>query len=136
MNISLRTAIDQDIYRIDDEQYTDADFKAMSIDELENMKLRISKKISGISSAISNKKMDGIDSGDKASREWLKSHRAALSINERVSAYVKGLISKRIRKEKSVNDYFVRHAKVVLNPELFDRLMTEARLEVARSELT
>jgi protoheme ferro-lyase len=56
MKASLRDAIDQDVFRIDDDQYSDADFQAMSIDELERLKLRINKKSATFQPQLPKKK--------------------------------------------------------------------------------
>jgi len=131
MTASLWNVIGQDVFRIDDEQYNDADFQAMSIDELEVMKLRISKIISGLSTAIANSKLDSANGKEAVSKEWLVSRRSALSINERVSGYVKSLISYRLRMKKTTNECFVRNAKATLPPELFNQLMNKAQQETA-----
>jgi hypothetical protein len=107
MKASLRDAIDQDVFRIDDDQYSDADFRAMSIDELERVKLRINKKISNLSAAIVKEKMDYANGKKNAKNDRLVNRRAALSINERVSAYVKSLIANRLRSGKTTGDSFL-----------------------------
>jgi hypothetical protein len=130
MTASLRNAIDQDIFRIEDERYSDADFQAMSIDELERIKLMINKNIRRISTGIANKKTE--DNGIVAeSIGWYKRQRAALSINESVAAYVKTLITNRLRMSKTTGDQFMRRAKAVLSRELFERILNEAQMESA-----
>jgi hypothetical protein len=127
---NLRDAIDQDVFRLDDDRFTDADFQAMSIDELERIKLRINKRISNISASITNKKIE--DGGKKAaSKDWYKRYNAALSINERVSAYLKNMIAERLRTSKTTGDYFMRHAKAVLPRELFERILYNAQQDIA-----
>jgi hypothetical protein len=130
MTATLRDAIDQDIFRIDDDQFSDADFQAMSIDELETIKLRINKKISNLSAGIAKGKLEQAN-GETSSTERLMSRKAALSINERVSAYVKNLISKRIRMSKTTGDCFMRHAKATLPREVYERILNDANQETA-----
>jgi hypothetical protein len=125
MTASLRDAIGQDVFRIDDDLYSDAGFKAMSIDELERVKLRICNRVSWLSFAITNKKIEDHGRDDK-SIDWYKSHRAALWINERVLAYVKNIISKRLRMSKTTGDCFMRQAKAVLPREVFERILCDA----------
>jgi histone H3/H4 len=127
----LRDAIDQDVFRIDDEQYTDANFQAMSVDELQKVKLRIIKNISKITASIANKKIEENGQNWGAdSINWYKSRRAALSINERVSAYVKNLISEHLRR-RATGEYFMIQAKTVLPKELFERILKDAQQKSA-----
>ena len=128
--MNLRDAIDKDVFMIDDDRYTDADFQAMSIDELETIKLRINKKISSLSAAISKKKMDYASGGEGASKDWMLSYRSALSINERVLTYVKNLIKKQIRMSKTTGDCFMEKARVVLPREVFEQILRNAQSEM------
>jgi hypothetical protein len=131
----LRDAIDQDVFRIDDDQYNDDDFQKMSLDELNRIKIRIGKKVSNISAAIKNKKAD--DNGkDVNAASWYRNHRAALSINERVSGFVKNLISERLRMIKTTGDCFMRHAKADLPVEVYERILNAAQQEISNLNKT
>ena len=79
--MTLKNVFDQDYFSIDGKQYTDEDMKAMSFDDLETLKMLINKKISGLSTAIMEKKMDYANGGPGATRDWMKRHKNALSIN-------------------------------------------------------
>ena len=128
--MTLRDAIDQDVYRIDDEQFTDADFQAMSIDELETMKLRISKKISGLSDAIHKWKITNDNGSEADSKERYLSLRSALSISERVAAYVKALIKQNTRMSRTTGDIFMEKAMTVLPREVYEQILRSAQGEM------
>ena len=128
--MNLRDAIDQDIFRIDDDQYSDADFLAMTLDELETIKLRISKKISGLSVAVARRK------GERASSDRYLICRSALSINERVHIYVKNLMKQRQRMRKTLGDCFMGKAEGVLSREVFESILSMAYQEMEAAQRT
>jgi len=128
--MNLKDAFDQDKFVIDGGQYTDEDFKAMSLDDLHAFKMRINKKINGLSSAIAEKKIDYANGGEGASKDWYMRHRSALSINQRVLTYVNYIIKKRHRSDRKIGDYFMAEAKQYLSPPVFDRILTKAHLEM------
>ena len=128
MAVCLKDVLDKGVFRIDDDKYTDEDFKAMSIDELEKVKLRINQRIGKITTSIANKKLE--NNGDETElKKWYASRRSALSINERVSAYVKSLIASRLRSSKTTSDRFVSRAKAVLPREVFEGILNDAQQE-------
>jgi hypothetical protein len=128
--MTLKDAFDQEIFVIDGKEYTDEDFQMMPLDGLETLRLRINKKISGLTAAISEKKMDYADGGKGASKEWMIRHKLALSINKRVLTYVKHLINKRNRGERKISDYFMDAAKSVLPRGDFENILTKAHQEM------
>ena len=125
--MTLKTVFDQDYFSIDGNQYTDEDMKAMSQDELETLKMLIAKKVSGLSTAIMEKKMDYANGGPGATKDWMKRHRDALSINQRVLNYVIYLIKKRRRIERKIGDCFMAAAMDILPRGDYERILTKAQ---------
>jgi len=124
--MSLKAVFDQEIFVIEDTEYTDSDLQKMSLDDLEILRFRINKNIGRLKVAISEKKIDN-ESGDKGTdKEWLKRRKAALSINERVLTYVIYLIKKRARSGRTIGDYFMEAAKSVLPRGEFESILTKA----------
>jgi hypothetical protein len=73
--MTLRDAIDKDQFIIEKVCYLDEELKVMSLDELETLKMQITKKISGLSLALketagnfSKEKLNRAESNDKAGR--------------------------------------------------------------------
>ena len=132
--MTLRDAIDQDVFNIDDTQYTDADLQAMSVDELETLKMRINKRISGLSAAIREKQIDYSNSGKRAEKDWYMNRKIALSINQRVFTYVNSLIKSRRRLERNISDYFMEQAKTVLPRNDFELILSKAQREKETKE--
>jgi len=128
--MTLKNVFDQDYFAIDGKQYTDEDLRAMPLDDLETLKILINKKISGISTAITEKKMDYANGGPGATREWMKRHRNALSINKRVFDYVIYLIKKRRRTERKIGDCFMSAAMDILPRGDYERILTKAQEEM------
>ena len=135
--MTLHDAIDQDKFIIDDEHYTDADFLKMRFDELATIKIRIKKKISGLSIAMKEKQFDRAYSGDKATKEWYISRRRALSINERVMTYIKYLMKVRRRTERTISECFMDQAKSILAPKDYQHILNNAHndMEIMRGAL-
>jgi len=127
--MSLRDAIDQDKFIIDEHKLSDSDIQAMSIDELETLKLRINKRISGIESSIKEKQNEYASGGQRASREWYKNKRNALSINKRVLSYVNSVVKQRIRTSRSISDYFMDQARAILSKKDFELILGNAHRE-------
>jgi hypothetical protein len=128
--MNLKDAFDQDKFVIDDNEYTDEYFQAMSLDDLETIKMRIDKKISGLSAAIAEKKMDYANGGKGASKDWRMRRMSALTINQRVLKYVNYLIKKRLRSERKISDYFMEAAKTVLPRGEFEEVLSIAHQEM------
>ena len=125
--MTLHDAIDQDVFNIDDTQYTDADLQAMSVDELETLKMRINKRISGLSAAIREKQIDYSNGGKRAEKDWYMNRKLALSINQRVFTYVNSLVKNRRRLERTISDYFMEQAKTVLSRTDFELILNKAQ---------
>lgn len=132
--MNLKDAFDQEKFVIEDAEYTDEDLQAMSIDDLETLKMRITKKINGLSVAIAEKRIDHANGGKGATKDWSMRHRAALSINQRVLTYVIYLIKKRMRNGRTLSDYFMNAAKSVLPRDVFENILTNAHQEMGNKE--
>jgi hypothetical protein len=125
--MNLHDAIDQNKFIIDDKTLTDNEIQAMDIDALETLKMRINKKINGISASIKEKQIDYAEGGERAPKEWYMSRRHALSINQRVLTYVNSLIKKRRGAEKSLADCFVDKARIFLSTGDFETILNMAQ---------
>jgi hypothetical protein len=128
--MNLHDAIDQNKFIIDDRTFTDDEIQAMNIDELETLKMRIVKKITGLSASIKEKQIEYARGGKSASKEWYMNRKLALSINQRVLIYVNSLIKKRLRKARSIGDYFMDQAKASLSREAYENILTSAHNEM------
>jgi len=115
--MTLRDAIDKDRFFIENAAYSDNDLKAMSLDGLETLRMRINKKINGLSLSLKERPDDGFSGGKKR----------ALYINKRVLEYVNSLIRKYRDKQSSIADYFFEQARVILPPVLFGQILNEAQ---------
>jgi hypothetical protein len=100
------------------------------IDTLETLKMRIVKKISGLSAAIKEKQIECDKWGTSISKEWYMSRRYALSINQRVLTYVNSLIKRHLRKARSIGDYFMDQAKASLPREEYESILTSAHSQM------
>jgi hypothetical protein len=134
--MNLHDAIDQNKFIIDDRTLTDDDIQAMDIDELETLKMLITKKITGISASIKEKQIECASGGKRASRQWYMSRKNALSINQRVLTYVNSLIKKHLRKSRTISDHFMEQAKVILPREEFESVLSSAHQEMGKGEET
>jgi hypothetical protein len=114
--MTLRDAIDKDQFIIEKVCYLDDELKAMSLDELETLKIQITKKISGLSLAL--KENNGNFSMGK---------KRALYINQRVLVYMNNLIKKQGQKKTSLADHFFVQARAILPPMLFEQILNEAQ---------
>jgi hypothetical protein len=114
--MTLKDAIDKDQFIIEKVCYLDDELKTMSLDELETLKMQITKKISGLSLAL--KETNGNFSMGK---------KRALYINQRVLVYVNSLIKKHGQKKTSLADHFFVQAREILPPMLFEQILNEAQ---------
>jgi hypothetical protein len=124
--MTLHDAIDKDHFIIDENQYTDFDLQEMPLDELESLKMRINKKISGISASIKGSQIDFANTGKRAPRDWYMNNKLSLSINQRVLVYINILIKKRRRSERSISDFFMDSAKSILSTQDFNFILNNA----------
>ena len=125
--MTLHDAIDSDYFKIDNTRYTDTEIQEMSVDDLDTLKMRIMKKISGISASLKEKQIDYADSGKRAPKNWYMNRKLALSINQRVLAYVNSLLRKHRERKAEMVDYFIEHAKVILPSMLFEEILYKAQ---------
>jgi len=128
--MTLKDALDQEKFVIEDKEYTDNDLQAMSLDELETLRMQINKKIYGLSTIIKEKQVDYANGGKGAEKEWFTKHKTALWINQNVLAYVNYLIKKSRMNERKMSDYFMNEAKKILPREEFENILTKANLEM------
>jgi len=124
--MTLKNVFDKDTFVIDGKEYTDQELQAMSLDDLETLKMLINKKVSGLSIAIKEKKMDYASGGKGASKDWTMRHMLARSINQRVLTYVNYLIKRRYDSERKISDCFMSEAKKYLRPVDYDCILTKA----------
>jgi hypothetical protein len=129
--MNLYDVIDQNKFFIDGLTLTDEEIQAMKAEALETLKMRITKKITGLSAAIKEKQIEYAQGGKSASKEWYMSRRSALSINQRVLTYVNSLIKQRRRSVKNFGDCFMDQAKAKLPREVFESILTGTYNEVA-----
>ncbi len=132
--MNLHDAIDQYKFIIDDKTLTDDDILAMDLDELETLKMRITKKISSISASIKEKQIEYASGGESASKKWYMSRKNALSINQRVLTYINSLIKKHLRKSRTISDHFMEQAKVLLPHEEFESILSSAHQEMGKGK--
>ena len=132
--MTLKNVFDQDYFAIEGNRYTDEEMRAMPLDDLETLKILIKKKVSGLSAAITEKKMDFANGGPGASKEWMKIHKNGLSINQRVLEYVIYLIKKRRRIERKIGDCFMAAAMDILPRGDYERILTKAQEEMGKEK--
>jgi hypothetical protein len=122
--MTLRDAIDKECFYIENISYNDNDLKAMSLDELETLRMLITKKINGLSLSLKEKQDDSFNSGKKR----------ALYINKRVLDYVNSLIRKHRQQKLSIADYFFEHARAVLPSMLFEEILNAAQTSIRKQK--
>jgi hypothetical protein len=115
--MTLRDAIDKEQFYIENIAYSDNDLKAMSLDELETLRMLITKKINGLSLSLKEQQGDNFNGGKKR----------ALYINKRVLDYVNSLMRKHREKQLSIADYFFEQARSILPPMLFEQILNDAQ---------
>ncbi|GHU83774.1 hypothetical protein FACS189468_9180 [Spirochaetia bacterium] len=128
--MTLRDAIDKEYFYIENISYSDNDLKTMSLDELETLKMLITKKISGLSLLLKEKQADNFNE-ENVSKGWSMSRKRALYINQRVLVYVSSLMKKQRKKEtRGLCDYFMDEAKSYLKANDFEAILQNARREM------
>jgi hypothetical protein len=115
--MTLKNAIDKEQFYIENIAYSDNDLKSMSLDELETLRMLITKKINGLSLSLKEQQDDNFNGGKKR----------ALYINKRVLDYVNSLMRKHREKQLSIADYFFEHARATLPPMLFEQILNDAQ---------
>jgi hypothetical protein len=134
--MNLYDAIDQDKFIIDDRTFTDDEIQAMDIDALETLKMQILKKINGLSAAVKEKQLECARGGESESKEWHMRRIRALSINQRVLTYVNVLLKRRLRMSRTTGDHFINKAKDILPRDVFDRILSDVRQEMANTGIS
>ena len=128
--MTLHDAIDKDFFIIDETRYSDTEIQKMTLDDLETLKMRINKKISGLSASIKEKQIDYANSGRRASKDWYLNRKLALSINQRVLMYVNYLLKKRSKEaSQGLGDYFMGQAKIILKKNDYELILSNAYRE-------
>ena len=125
--MTLKDAIDRDFFIIDNTQFFDSDLRGMSTDDLETLKMRITKKISGLSASLKEKQIDYFNGGEGATKDWYMRRKLALSINQRVLTYVSYLIKKRKGMERPISEFFMDSAKDILPKQDYDLVLSNAQ---------
>jgi len=125
--MTLRNVIDKDRFFIENVSYSDKDLKAMSADELETLKMKITKKIKGLSLAMENN-----PTNDPYSKDLINRQKRARYFNENVLVYVNLLIKSQRSQKKTMTDYFFEHARDILPIALFNQILDEAQKSVKR----
>jgi hypothetical protein len=120
--MTLRNAIDKECFYIENISYNDHDLKSMSLDELETLRMLITKKIDGLSLSLKEKQDDNFNGGKKR----------ALYINKRVLEYVNSLMRKHRQQQLSIADYFFEHARAILPPMLFEQILNDAQISMRK----
>jgi hypothetical protein len=128
--MELHDALGKDIFIIGDEQYTDQELKAMSVPDLESLKLRINLKISNLSSAIKSKQIEYSNGGEGTTKEWYINHKHALNINQRVLPFINSLIKMRKKEARGLCEYFMDEAKAYLKPIDYEAILRNAQNEM------
>ena len=132
--MTLKDVFDQEVFVIDDNEYTDQDFQAMPLDDLETIRMRINKKVTGLSAAIKEKQLDYANGGEGATEDWFRRKKSSRSINNRVLSYVNYLIKKRSKGERKISDYFMDAAKTVLTRDRFEGILSMAQNKMELQE--
>jgi hypothetical protein len=124
--MNLQDAIGKDVYIIENDQYADIDIKAMPIDELERLKMRVNLKIDGLTSAIKARQIEYAEGGKGSTKTWYVNHRYALTINQRMLPYINAILKRR-RSEKSLGDHFIDQARRLLPQNDFETILKNAQ---------
>ena len=117
--MNLMDAIGKDIYIFEDKKYTDEDFQKMSSEELATFKARINLRITDTIDIIKEFR-------ETRNREWLERKQFAKSLNQKMIPYINELLRKRYKQERSISDYFMDAAKVILPPNEFEMILNNA----------
>ena len=128
--MTLQDAINKDIFIIDNSQFSDADLQRMTSDELETLKMWISRKISDVSASLKEKQIDYANGGEGATKDWYMKCKYALSLNQHVLHYVNLLIKKHRCSERSISDFFMSQAKTILSPREYELILSSAYKEM------
>jgi hypothetical protein len=130
--MTLRDVFDQDTFIIDGQQYTDDDLNNMPIDDLETLKMRIAKKLDGLSQSLKEKQLDYSNNKKGMTKEWFAKHKSAMSINKRVLTYVNSILKNKRYRHIKLGNYFMSMAKIILKPEEFESILNKAIADMDR----
>jgi len=117
--MNLIDAIGKDFFRFENNQYADEDFKQMSSEELATFKAKINLKITNTIDVMNENR-------DRETRDWLKKKKYVLSLNQKMIPYINELLRKQFKAERSISDYFMDAAKVILPPHDFEKILNNA----------
>ena len=126
--MTLKNAIDKDFFYIENISYSDDEIKAMSLDELETLKMQITKKISGLSLSLKEKQEGNNGLEECVKRDWSMSRKRALYINQRILTYVNFLVKKKNQIVKSFADFFMDSAKQILPDDIYQGILIKAHM--------
>jgi|GEM_PF-3544443 len=130
--MTLRDAIDKDFFYIENISYSDDDIRAMSFDELETLKMQITKKIDGLSLSLKEKQAENSNGLEK---DWSMSRKRALYINQRVQTYVASIMRKHKERKATVQEHFVDRAQEILPPAIFQEILYKAQKSLREGKL-
>ena len=121
--MKLTDVIGKDFFIFEDRRYTDIDFQEMPLEELETFKARLNLKATDIADKIkARKKIEDPD--------WYTRRKYVLSLTTKMIPYINFAIKQRRKKDKSLGDYFMDRAKVLLPEQDFETILSDAGREM------
>jgi len=124
--MNLIDAIGKDFFIFEEKQYTDADFQKMTAEELATFKARVNLKISNVADIVKEKR-------HRETAEWYKRRKYVLSLYNKMIPYINSLLEKHYKMGRSISDYFLSTAKVLLKPDVFEEILRYAELDYKSS---
>jgi hypothetical protein len=135
--MNLNDAIGKSVFIFDDRSYTDEDLKAMTTEELERLRMRVSLSASNLSNAIRAKQIDYTNGGKGMTMDWYVSHKNSLTIQQRMLPYISFILRKRYSLVQGISDFFMKEAKGVLAQDDYEKILSRAKqeMDVAKKEV-
>jgi len=121
--MNLTDAIGKEFLIFEEKQYTHDDFLNMTSEELATFKARINLKIKDVADII--KKRRKIED-----EVWLNRRKYTHSLYTNMMPYLNSLIRERYKQERSISDFFMDAAKVILSPQEFEMILNNATGEM------
>lgn len=125
--MGMKDVVGIDNFKLGETSYADEDLNALSLEQLEELKLKINTNILSISSKIKSKQAEYSAGGEGASSEWFIGANHALNVNQRFMPYLSAMIRKRRQTGRSLDSYFVDVARETLSAQRFQDILNEAR---------
>lgn len=120
-------------FSIQGKVYTDAALDALSIDELEDLKIKVDAATVELGARIQARERvtpDEMERGDipvESFREWYSRSKGALAEYRRFVPYLSSLIRRRRRAAKSIESYFMDVARETMVGDDFGFILLEAK---------